>query len=232
MEQDRLAAATMGGRRYMRRLILATILCCGFVSGATADPIPMSPELRAFMMRPDQQQAVSEIMAKQWRLVDNNCTSPKFLGMNVLVATPPNFDASGAPVSGNWRVLGRIEGCGAIRLFNVEYLFASDGQMKRIGLLPGTTIADFRLQRDALMYAAMGMTKRAPKNCKDIQYQDTKFVGFADEGSNAIPGKRPWKEEWTVRACGVTGIVTMHFTPDATGTNIMSSPNETREVTP
>jgi hypothetical protein len=34
--------------------------------------------------------------------------------------------------------------------------------------------------------------------------------------------RQPWTEEWTVRLCGVSGAVPMHFVPDATGTTIHS----------
>jgi hypothetical protein len=34
--------------------------------------------------------------------------------------------------------------------------------------------------------------------------------------------RRPWTEEWTVRLCGVSGVVPMPFVPDATGTTIHS----------
>lgn len=216
----------------MKRLVFSVVLCFGFASVAAADPIPMSPELSAFMVRPEQQQAVVGLMGQQWRAAHADCPSPKLLGMNVVITAAPNFDAGGAPVSGQWRTVGRIEGCGATHIFNVEYLFGADGQMKRVALLPGSTLADMRLQRDALMYASMGMAKKAPKDCKDVQYLDTKFVRFTDENPSANAGRRPWIEDWTVRACGVMGIVIMHFTPDATGTNIMSSLNETRDVTP
>jgi hypothetical protein len=212
--------------------IILPVLFLGLVLSAKADPIPMSPELKAFLMRPDQQQAVIGMMGQQWRTIFENCPSPKLQGMNVLITTPPKLDSSGTPVSGEWRMVGRVDGCGETRILNVEYLFTPDGQMKRLALLPGTTVANLRLQHDALIYAGAGMAKLTPKDCKDIKDIDTKFIAFDDTSTaNGVSG-HPWKEEWTVRACGVTGIVTMHFAPDATGTNIHASLNETRPVNP
>ena len=212
--------------------IIATVLFLGLVLSAKADPIPISPELQAFLMRPEQKQAVTGMMGQQWRTIFENCTSAKLQGMNVLITTPPTFDSSGTPVSGEWRMLGRVEGCGETRILNVEYLFTQDGQMKRLALLPGTTSADLRLEHDALLFAAAGMAKLAPKDCKDIKYIDTKFIGFEDSGPTTGAARRPWKEEWTVRACGTTGIVTMHFAPDPTGTGIRAASNETRLANP
>lgn len=221
--------------KLMRNLVILTVLFVALVVSAKADPIPMSPELKAFLMRPDQTQAVVGMMAQQWHMIFENCSSPKLQGMNVFIDSPPQFDSSGAPISGKWRMIGRIEGCGETHIFKVEYLFTPDGQMKRVALLPGTTIADLLLQRDALIFAAAGMAKLTPKDCKDIKDAttiDTKFLAFGEANTAMDSDKRPWTEEWTVRSCGVTGIVTMHFTPDATGTGIRSISNETRPVSP
>jgi len=212
--------------------IIVAVLFLGLVLSAKADPIPLSPELKSFLMRADERQAVIGTMGQQWHSIFENCPSPKLQGMNVFISIPPKLDSSGTPVSGEWRMVGRMEGCGETRILSVEYLFAPDGQMKRLALLPGTTVANLRLQRDALMYAATGMMGLSPKDCKDIKDIDTKFVGFEDTGPSNGAGGRPWTEEWTMRACGVTGLVTMHFAPNATGTNIHVGLNETRPVNP
>lgn len=206
----------------------------GFGLAAQAQPIAMSPELKAFLTRPDQQQAYNSMMAEQWRLAVENCPSPAMRGLNVVISVAPKFDASGAPVSGQWRVVGQIEGCGKTRTMSILYVFNPDGRMARVGLLPGTTTADLRLQRDAMMYAGLGMVAIAPKDCKDVKVADTKFVAF-DGAAPPAPadfGKRSWIEEWTVRSCGVSGVVTMHFVPDATGTNISAQLNKARKVEP
>jgi hypothetical protein len=211
--------------------IILTMLFVGLAGSAQADPIPMSPELKAFVIRPEQQQAVFAKMVQQWRAIIENCPSPKLQSMNVFVATAPTFDTGGTPISGEWRMVGRFEGCDEARILNVEYLFTPDRQMKALALLPGTTTASLQLEHDGLPYAAMSMAKLAHKDCRDIKYVDTKFTGY--QGTDSTAGTaRPWTEDWTVRACGVTGIVTMHFTPDATGTNITTKLNETRLLNP
>jgi hypothetical protein len=219
----------------MRKLALGlTALLVAACRLAQAQSIPMPPELKAFLTRPDQQTDLFNLMGQQWHAIVPNCASPQVKSSGVLISGPPAFGHDGAPTSGAWHVVSQVEGCGETRIINVFYLFTKDGEMKKIAALPGTTAADLALQRDSLMYAGMGMAKIAPKDCKDTKFVNTRFLGFGAENPQAAQGreKRGWTEEWTVRSCGVTGIVTMHFTPDATGTNITSSSNETRQIDP
>lgn len=219
----------------MRNPILLTAILLGLTLSAKADPISVSPELKSFLMRPEQQQAVNGMLAQQWRALVGNCSSPHLQPTTVLIDNSPAFDQAGAPASGQWRVRDYVEGCGETRILNILFLFTPNGKMRRIALLPGTTIADARLQQDALMYAEMGMQNLMPSlDCKDIQYTNTSFVAFGEANPQVPPGRdnRSWTEEWTVRACGVTGIVTMHFIPDATGTTISSGVGEARRVSP
>lgn len=214
--------------------IAISVSLLGMATAAYADPIPMSPELKSFLMRQDQQQAVIGMMFQQWKALVQNCPTPQLKQTNVVISQTPTFNDDGMPTSGMWRVVGRVEGCDESRVFNIMYAFTPDGRMGRVGLLPGSTAASYRLQKDALMYAQMSMAKLEPKDCKDIQYTDTKFIGFGEESPSAASQqeKRSWTEEWTVRTCGVTGIVTMKFVPDATGTAIVSSPDQTRQISP
>jgi hypothetical protein len=222
------AGVRLSAAELMRNLIILAASLLGFALAAKADPIPMPPELKAFVERPEQKQAVLEIMGRQWQTVVENCSSPKVQTMGILINVPPKFDSNGVPISGEWLMVGQIQGCGATRVFTVAYGFAPDGQMKRVGLLPGTTHAGPLLQRDSLKFAMAGMASLTPKDCTDFKFIDTKFIDYETAGA----GRRPWTEEWTVRACGVTGIVTMRFLPDATGTNIVSETSKTRRINP
>ena len=219
-------------RPLLSGVALAIALLAGTVARAQPEQIPMSPELKAYLTRPDQQQLYNGNIAQQWRIAVENCPSPQMRSLNVLVGVPPKFNASGNPVSGEWRVVSRVEGCGASRILSVAYTVGTDGKIHIFGLLPGTTAASPLLQRDALLYARMGMAGLASKDCKDITYSDTKFIDFVGAASSGASGRRPWIEEWTVRSCGVTGVVTVHFTPDATGTTISTNLSETRKIGP
>jgi hypothetical protein len=209
----------------------ALLAIFAFAPAAKADPIPLSPELKAFLLRPAEQSTVTGIMRHQWDEIMPSCPEAKLKQSNVLITEAPTFDKSGAPTSGSWRVVGPVEGCGQSRTFNILYLFTKNG-LQKIGLLPGDTRADVTLQRDGLMYAYTGMVKIAPANCKDVKYLDTKFIGQGEKMPNIPAGRDPhaWTEEWTLRACGVTGVVTMTFAPDPTGTTISAAIDKTRRL--
>jgi hypothetical protein len=175
-------------------------------------------------MRPEQQKTINESSLKAWSQQLPNCAAPQMKQRNVLIDQEPNFDAQGNPISGQWRVLTWIEGCGEERIVNLQYWFPPDGKLATTLLLPGTTIASLTLQRDAIFYAKLGMAVIAPRDCKEAPVINTQFKGW---DSGELPDakgavRRPWTEEWTVRLCGVTGVVPMHFVPDATGTTIQS----------
>jgi hypothetical protein len=217
--------------KNLRNYWISASLLLGLTPSALADPIPLPPELKAFLERPDQKQAVNYYITRQWQAAVSGCATPKMTALNAIVESPPAYDSGGAPISGQWRLIGRVEGCGQNRLLNIEYLFGPDGKMRMIGMVPGTSTADLRLQRDAAMYASIGMAKLKPRDCKETNYSDTGFIKYEDATPNSNGG-RPWAEEWRVQTCDVTGIVTLHFTPGAAGTLIRVEVNETRQVNP
>ncbi len=211
-----------------QRLVLLFFALWLLFSAAAQAPAPaltpMSPELKAFVLRPEQQKAINEASAKAWFQQLPDCKEPKLKQRNVLVDQVPAFDIAGNPYSGQWRVVTWIDGCGEERIIDLMYWFPPNGTLTTTLLLPGTTLADPRLQKDAVFYAMMGMAGITPKDCKEHPVINTKFKNW-DSGAlpNAIGAiKQPWTEEWTVRLCGVTGVVPMHFVPDAHGTTIHS----------
>jgi hypothetical protein len=213
---------------------LALLSLLAFAPVAHADPIPLPPQLKTFLMRPEQQKEVTGMMGHQWNEIFPSCTNAKLGTSDVLISEAPTFDKDGAPTSGAWRVVGKVEGCGQVRLLSIYFFFPKNGQMQRVGLLPGDTHADMQLQHDGLMYAFTGMAKLAPKDCRDVKFLDTKYLGSDKTVSNVLTGQanKTWSEEWTLRACGVTGAVPMKFIPDATGTTIVADASKTREIKP
>jgi len=210
----------------LRNLVLALLLVLSFILCKAQAPAvqppaitPMSPELKAFVSRPDQLKSINELSVKSWFQQLPNCTEPKMKRRIVLVDQEPKFDIAGNPLSGQWRLLTWIEGCGEERIVDLQYC-----KLAATLLLPGTTIASLTLQRDAIFYAKLGMAAIAPKDCKENPVINTSFKGSESEALPQATGavRRPWMEEWTVRLCGVTGVVPMHFVPDATGTTIHS----------
>ena len=88
----------------MRNPILLTAILLGLTLSAKADPIPVSPELKSFLMRPERQQAVNGMLAQQWRALVGNCSTPHLQPTTVLIDNSPTFDQAGVPTSGQWRV--------------------------------------------------------------------------------------------------------------------------------
>jgi hypothetical protein len=205
---------------------LAAVVAASMLGAASAQPPrPMSPELEKFMSTPEQEAAVKTNARRNWDYLFPSCPKPFFEGARVIVHVPPTFDAAGQPVSGLWQLVSQVRGCGQARLLNAHYI-ADREQVKRVLTLSGTTIADPYLQMDSLDYAAMAMVKIAPDDCTDYKFTDTAFETFG----KAAGARPPWTERWTVQACGVEGVVRMHFAPDATGTQISASPDETVKV--
>ena len=81
-----------------------------------------------------------------------------------------------------------------------------------VELLPGTTNADPRLQRDASMGAGAAVAKKLPQNCERRFVTETKLVSKLERGV-------PWQERWHYDLCGAKAEIEMTFTPsEASGT--------------
>ena len=100
------------------------------------------------------------------------------------------------------------------------------------GRYPGDSIASQLLQRDATMSVFAAVSVKI-KNCTDLSVTDTKLEKMP-EFNRIYNGQRyassPWKEVWTVNACGKDVYVRVTFIPDdnGTGTSFAVSPNDIR----
>lgn len=81
-----------------------------------------------------------------------------------------------------------------------------------VELLPGTTNADPRLQRDASLGAGAAVANKVPQGCERRFVTETKLVSKLERGV-------PWQERWHYDLCGAKAEVEMTFTPsEASGT--------------
>lgn len=84
---------------------------------------------------------------------------------------------------------------------------------------PGNSIADAVLQRDTVLpvYSAISLNNR---NCTDMSVIYTELI-TRPEFNKVIGNKRyastPWKELWTVMACGKKVYVPVTYVPDKKG---------------
>ncbi len=81
-----------------------------------------------------------------------------------------------------------------------------------VELLPGTTNADPRLQRDASIGAGAAVEKKVPEGCQRRFVTETQLVSKLQRGV-------PWQERWHYDLCGAKAEVELTFTPsEASGT--------------
>ncbi|MEP9350266.1 hypothetical protein [Xanthobacter sp. KR7-225] len=225
-----LSCLSVAGRRGAARLaagfLAAALALAAPPAGATTDP----ERFQRFLYS----DAYRALLAKAWARVPKavlpDCPSLTDGKISATLRQDVAFDGRGMPVSGSWWVRYPVSGCGAERIVNILFVADREG-VRTLVTLPGTTRADVVLQRDALMYAFVGAGTRAPADCKDMLVTDTSFEGFGlAPGPGRPPQAGPWRETWTVAACGRTFAVPMEFIPDATGTTINQRPAEIREV--
>jgi hypothetical protein len=102
-------------------------------------------------------------------------------------------------------------------------LLGKDGKIQAVPMAPGTTITDPQLQIDAGNIVRTATLTRGDGSCSESRVVDSEV----DEKPTAA-GK-PWKETWSVLACGTIYDLEVAFTPSETGgTNIavVANPGE------
>lgn len=86
--------------------------------------------------------------------------------------------------------------------------------------LPGSSIADARLQADTLMPVFMA-TYIVTNQCEEITVVDTKVTKkptYKQRGAY-LYADSAWNETWYLKACGKKVSVPITFIPDSTGTS-------------
>ena len=216
--------------RLVLPLTIASVALVARLNGACAGGEP--PALAAVANDQASQQALIETARERNAQLPDACASATFTDTGHLVAlSQPRADSTGKLTGGAWQQSVIAAGCGAQRQLNILTLAQPDGTLRRISLLPGTTIADPYLQRDAIQYAMIGAARLMARHCHRATIVETRFAEFEGGPVTTVPPARvarPWREDWTVDGCGERAVVPMHFIPDPTGTTIHVSPNEVR----
>jgi hypothetical protein len=179
----------------------------------------IAADAKKFMSGAENRAAVDKALRAMASSLMPNCRSIDSDGkFNAKVYVPLEFSSEGdSLVKGAWKEEAVFNICGTKRQLNILNLATSQGVQRRM-LLPGTSIGDPVLQRDGLLYAQAGASRKIARDCK-ARIVDTRFSSFDPPAST---GKRPWHEIWVVDACGNEVPVEMTFIPDATGTTISS----------
>lgn len=130
-------------------------------------------------------------------------------------APPAQFNDATVREASYHRIL--IEGCGRRMQRNYLHLVMPDGSQRLVETLPGTTVTDPVLQRDAMRSAAMAAHAGVP-TCQQLQPRAAEFEG-QDSEPRAARRTRPWSEAWIFEGCGAFYAVPMRFTPTDRGTS-------------
>ena len=210
-------------------LALGFLVPAGVTMAATAPGATDSKKFQSYLYS----DAYRAALAAAWKKVPPvslpACANLTDGNVSVTLQQEVSFDAKGLPKSGAWWGHYPIKGCGMERTINILFRAEPSG-VRFLVTLPGHTRANIVLQRDALTYAFIGAGTKV-RDCKDMEVADTAFDGFGlTPGDKSAPESGPWRETWTVAACGKMLAVPLEFIPDATGTTINQRPAEIREL--
>ena len=204
-------------------MLVALVAVC-HAPAVLAAPPTLPPALTQLLLTPDHRAALLQAA----HAVDGpgmpTCPSANYTTTGEIgILTPVQTDAAGRMTAGAWKETVQEAGCGGMRLLNALTSVQADGSLQTQPLLPGTTITDPRLQQDSVQYAAAGMGEMPP-GCDQGGVLDTRFVGLEGRpaGTQPVQGSPPppWTEVGTLIASSKRADVTMHFTPDSTGTDV------------
>ncbi len=220
-------------RRFAPIAVLALLACPPMAMHARAqvtNPAPPATasapdqpmDLQTYLKRPDYQSAILESARNQMKQVDSACPASALRpNWQPTVIDPPRF-SGGKPLNGVWTERVEVHGCGALRALNILTIIHEDGKAQIVGMMPGDTHTDTpMMQKNALQYAEAVAVRAAPPGCKHLAFVDTKFNGFVGAPSPEVTDgreSRPWREVWTISACGALYDVPLRFTPNARGT--------------
>lgn len=208
---------------------LKVFLAAGFLA-SIIQPIesraqaPDGKQLQAFIGSELYQGLLTRALAGLPQAVFRRCPTLVSGAAKVTVLKPMSFAGDGSPIGGSWRQTAAVAGCGNDTVLNLYFSAGADGKIATLIGIPGGTVADPTLQRDAVLFVNRGAMSVA-KDCKNFDVINTRFEGFGlsrpptpDPGAGST---RPWWETWTVAGCGHTIDVPIDFLPDGRGTQIL-----------
>jgi len=182
----------------------------------------------AFTNKPEHRQIVNTTAIEAFKRLQQcdtatvqSVASPEFYAN----FGPLNVDSKGDLSAGLIKESIAVSGCGKQGIENILTL-SDKGQLKSVAGLPGTSKADPVLAKDSMQYAYMGVMRKIGQ-CKDVHVIDTKFDDFTGAPNPRAKfqknGGRPWKETWTLNACGMIVDTDITYIPDETGTGISAA---------
>jgi hypothetical protein len=237
-DRARSAGRTFAPKDLGLRLML---LVAGVLLGATplraAEPIQnpsqFTPGFLAFLKSDAHRRALYDKAREQNARLPGSCPTVVYSLPGVITFFEPvTTDADGTPTQGVWAEAVDAAGCGMTRRYNIVTLAPPGKPLRTEAMLPGTTKADPLLQRDSLAQVYEAMTAATnQRDCKNVAITDTRFEAYEGgpvKNAKSGPNARPWRELWTLWACGRIVEVPLHFVPDEKGTAIRVSAQEVK----
>jgi hypothetical protein len=182
-------------------------------------------QMQAFISSDFYKELLTRALAGLPQAVFPRCPTLVSGAAKVTVLKPISFAGDGSPNAGLWRQRISVKGCGNDTVLNFYFSAGADKKINTVIGIPGMTLADLTLQRDAVLFANTGAMSVA-KGCKSFEVTNTRFEGFGlTKPPTPDPGSenhfRPWWETWTMVGCGHTIDVPIDFIPDQKGTQIL-----------
>lgn len=197
---------------------LAGLIFLASLTPALADPVDDASALDRFVASPVRLNGLTREVVKALPAYAGSCRIPEpKTRTTVKVLQPLTFTPEGVAVRGVFLERVTVNLCGRDLTLNVLGQAMSNGDLRRFMLLPGETLADPRLQRDAVKTAqsASLAALKGKEVCKEARVTDTRITQPLQEGR--------WTETWDLSWCGQTVPVDMAFTKTADGTDFRAT---------
>lgn len=196
--------------------------CTALFTLLAASAWAQAPSLADYVKQPASQAVITGAARDQMKQAPGFCGNASFQPTGQLtVLAPAQFGADGKLTGGAWAERVEATGCGPVRALNVLTVVRPDGPPQIVAMMPGDTHTDPNMQKNALEYAQAVAVRAAPPGCKQLAFVDTRFDGYSGLPNPEVhDGReaRPWREIWTLTACGSLYDVHLVFTPNARGT--------------
>jgi hypothetical protein len=224
--------------------LISTILAAAIAIGVPAmadDSDTMSPAtvkaFAAYLESPSFAGRLADMVAMAKSSQFSGCDSVTTGAPSSIVVATVKMGPDGIPVDGVWKTSLYMDGCGTSRQTNAFFIVNNEKKIFFLLEVPGTSRGDFQLQKDTVMYVRMAAVQKS-MDCKGTKIVNSRFDGTVTDGpkpgvvlQQAMAQHIPWREIWTVDACGKFLEVGIDYSAGFPGTTIRASSQDVTEIT-
>jgi hypothetical protein len=209
----------------LKNLLLVVVCICAMLPFTANAQQRDGGALQFFTASNFYQGLLSNAFASMPPALFRRCPSLVSNGSTIKVLQPVTFGTDGSPNGGFWKQSFPVSGCGNDTIINLYFSASENEQISIILGMPGDTLSDLTLQRDAIFYAKVTASTLL-KGCASLVPTNSVFVGYGllnpatpDPGPKSL--LRPWREDWTLVGCGRRIDEIVDFVPEQVGTTII-----------